>query len=143
MPKEDALSTQNSSALNVIFNVVDPSQFQMISTAEVAKEAWDILRVHFEGTNAVRESKLEILITKFENLRMSEEETINDLNGKLCNIGNGSFALREKILEKQLMKKALRSLPHRFAYKETLVRKAKYLKRMRLEELMGSFLHLK
>ena len=45
--EEDALSTQNSLALNAIFNGVDPSQFNMILTAKVAKEEWDILRVHF------------------------------------------------------------------------------------------------
>ena len=39
MPKEDSLSTQNSQALNVIFNGVDPTQFKMISTTKVAKEA--------------------------------------------------------------------------------------------------------
>ena len=60
----------------------------MISTIEVAKEPWDILRVHFEGTNAVCESRLELLIEKFENLWMSEKETINDFNGKFCNIAN-------------------------------------------------------
>ena len=56
----------------------------MISTAEVGKEAWDILHVHFEGTDAVHESKLELLTTKFENLWMSEEVTVNDFNGKFA-----------------------------------------------------------
>ena len=32
------------------------------------------------------ESMLELLMAKFENLRMSEEETINDFNGRLCDI---------------------------------------------------------
>ena len=36
------------------------------------------------------------------------------------------------------MKNALRSLPSRFSYKETVIREAKDLKMMRLEELMGS-----
>ena len=54
-PEEEALSTQNSQTLNEIFNCVDPSQFNMISTIKVAQEAWDILRVHFEGTNEVRD----------------------------------------------------------------------------------------
>ena len=52
-PEEDALSTQNSRGLNAIFNGVDLTQFKMISTAEVTKEAWDILQVAFEGTDAV------------------------------------------------------------------------------------------
>ena len=77
----------------------------MVSTAEVAKDKWDILCVHFKGTNAVRESRLELLIAKFENLRMSEEETINDFNGKLCDIANESFALREKIPKEKLVKR--------------------------------------
>ena len=34
-PEEDALSSQNSWALNAIFNDVDPSQFKFISTAKV------------------------------------------------------------------------------------------------------------
>ena len=112
----------------------------MISTTEVLEEAWDILCVHFEGINAVRESRLELLTKKFENLRMSEEENINDFNGKLCNVDNESFALREKIPKEKLVKKALRSLSPRFAYKETTIREVKELKRMRLEELKGSLL---
>ena len=91
----------------------------MISTVDVAKEAWDILRVAFEGTDAVCESMLELLTAKFENFRMNEEETIKNFNGKLCNIANELFALREKISEENLVKKALRFLTPRFAYKAT------------------------
>ena len=38
---------------------------------------------------------------------MSEEETISDFNGKLCDIANESFSLGEKIPEKKLVKKVL------------------------------------
>ena len=69
----------------------------MISNTEIAKEAWDILCVHFEGTNGVRESRLELLTTNFKNFWMSEKETINDFNEKLCDIANELFALGEKI----------------------------------------------
>ena len=69
---------------------------------------------------------------------MSEEETISNFNGTLCDIANESFTLREKISKERLVKKALRSLPPRFTYKATIIREAKYLKNMRLEGLMGS-----
>ena len=36
---------------------------------------------------------------------MSEEETIGDLSGKLCNIDNESFAIGEKIPKEKLVKK--------------------------------------
>ena len=77
----------------------------MVSTAKVDKYKWDILRVHFKGTNVVRESRLELLIAKFENLRMSEKETISDFNGKLFDIANESFALRENIPKEKLVKR--------------------------------------
>ena len=64
-PEENTLSTQNSYVLNVISNGVDPTQFKMISIVEETKEAWDILCVDFEGTNVVRESRLQLLTTNF------------------------------------------------------------------------------
>ena len=97
----------------------------MLSTTEDAKEACDILHVTFEGTDTVLEYRLELLSIKFDNLRMNEEETNNDFNGKLCDIANESFSLEEKILEVRLVKKALRSFPPRFAYKATTTKIAK------------------
>ena len=59
---------------------------------------------------------------------MSEEETISNFNGKLYNIANESFALREKISEERLVKKALRSLPPRFAIRGNNNKRDKRLK---------------
>ena len=135
---EDHLATSNSKALNAIFNAVDLNQFKLISTCETAKEAWDILKIAHEGTNAVKLSKLQILTTRFENLKMKEEETITEFNARLCDIANEAFALGEKISEEKLVRKALRSLPKRFAYKVTAIEEAKDVQKMKLEELIGS-----
>ncbi|XP_024018312.1 uncharacterized protein LOC112090655 [Morus notabilis] len=132
---ENKLAIYNSRALNAIFNGVDINQFKMISTCESAKEAWEIAH---EGTVAIRQSKLNILTTRFENLRMHETETISEFNSRLCDIANESFALGEKIPEVKLVSKALRSLPQRFAYKVTAIEEAKNTETMRLDELMGS-----
>ena len=101
----------------------------MISIAEKAKKAWEILRVAFKGIDTVRESRLELLTTKFDNLRMNKEETFNEFNRKICEIANELFVLREKILEERLVKKELRSLAPRFAYKATTIREAKDFKK--------------
>ena len=94
----DTLASKNSRALNAIFNGVDPAQFKMISIIEVAKQAWDILRVSFEGMGTVCESRLELLTAKFKNLRMLEKETIRDFNGQLYELENASFDQGVKIL---------------------------------------------
>ena len=48
----------NSRALNALFSVVTNEKFKKISSTETAKEAWTILQTTYEGTNAVKDSKL-------------------------------------------------------------------------------------
>ena len=48
----------NSRALNVLFNVVTNEEFKKISSTKTAKEAWTILQTTYEGTKAVKDSKL-------------------------------------------------------------------------------------
>ena len=91
-----------------------------------------------EGTKAVRLLKLQILTSRFENLRMKEEESISEFNSRLCDIANEAFALGEKYSEEKLVRKTLRSLPKRFAYKVTAIEEDKDVQNMKFEELMGS-----
>ena len=69
------------------------------------------------------------MTAKFANLQMSEKETIIEFNGRLCDIASESFVLSEKIPKENLVKKALRSLPLRLAYKATIVREVNDLKK--------------
>ena len=64
----------NSRALNALFSAVTNEEFMKISFTETAKEAWIILQTTYEGTKAVKDSKLQRLTTSFEEIKM--EETI-------------------------------------------------------------------
>ena len=75
---------------------------------------------------------------RFKDLRMLENETINDFNSKLCDIANEAFALGENYSDTKLVKKTLRSLLERFAYKVAAIEKACDIPNMRLNELMDS-----
>ena len=79
-----------------------------------------------------------MLAFRFEDLRMLEDETISDFNLKLCDIANEAFTLGEKYYETKLVRKTLRSLPERFAYKVDAIEEAKDVSTMQLDELMGS-----
>ena len=48
----------NSKTLNALFNTVTNEEFKKISSTETAKEAWTILQTTYEGTKAVKDSKL-------------------------------------------------------------------------------------
>ena len=67
---EDELALANSKALNALFNGVDKNMFRLIKKCNVAKDAWDILRKAHEGTSKVKSSRIELLTTIFESLRM-------------------------------------------------------------------------
>src|ERR1044072_4958825 len=136
--EEDEEALANSKALNAIFNGVDKNMFRMINTCTVAKEAWEILKTAHEGTLRVRVSRLQMLTTKFESLKMSEEQTIADFNMQIRDIANASFALGEQISEEKLVRKILRSLPKRFAMKVTAIEEAQDIGLMKVDELIGS-----
>ena len=48
----------NSRALDALFNAVTNEEFKKISSTETTKEAWTILQTTYEGTKAVKDSKL-------------------------------------------------------------------------------------
>ncbi|CAM8974538.1 unnamed protein product [Rhodiola kirilowii] len=49
---DDVAAVGNSKALNAIFYGVDENVFKLIAECEVAKEAWDILRIAYEGPDS-------------------------------------------------------------------------------------------
>jgi len=55
--------------LNALFNGVDKNILRLIKQCTVAKDAWEILKTAHEGTT-------QLLTTKFENLKMLEDESI-------------------------------------------------------------------
>ncbi|KAG2675601.1 hypothetical protein I3760_12G012400 [Carya illinoinensis] len=128
----------NSKGLNAIFITVSSEEFKRISMCEIAKEAWDILEVTHEGTRIVKNSKLQILTSKFEEIKMLEDENFNDFYAKLNDIVNSRFNLGEKVEDSRIVRKILRSLPERFRPKVTAIEESKDLDAIKVEELVGS-----
>ena len=138
MTNEERLANSNSKALIAIFKALDTNQFKLISTCNSAKKAWEILQKAHEGHDNVCLSRLQFFTTKFENVRMHEEETISEFKARLHDIANEAIEIGENVFEEKLVWKALRFLLKRFAYKTTTIEEAKDVRNMRLEELMGS-----
>ena len=78
-----AIANANNKALNTIFCGVSPNEFHNISNVTIAKEVWQILETTYEGTKKVMDTKLQMLTTCFEELKMSEDESFNSFYGKL------------------------------------------------------------
>ena len=67
----------NSRKLNALFSAITNEEFKKISSTETAKEAWTILQTTYEGTKAVKDSKLRRLTTSFKEIKMEEDELID------------------------------------------------------------------
>ncbi|KAG9457685.1 hypothetical protein H6P81_002193 [Aristolochia fimbriata] len=94
--------------------------------------------VHYEGTESVRVSKLQMLTTQFELMRMREDESILEYERKIRDIANQSAALGEKIPQNRLVRKVLRSLSSKFKMKRVAIEENKVIDNMTLDELIGS-----
>ncbi|KAK2376831.1 gag-protease polyprotein [Trifolium repens] len=137
-PAEDTLALGNNKALNALLNGVDKNMFRLIKQCTVAKDAWEILKTTHEGTSKVKSSRLQLLYSKFENLRMKEEETIYDFHMNVLDLANSFDSLGERLSDEKLVRKILRSLPKRFDMKVTTIEEAQDIASMKVEELVGS-----
>ena len=66
-----------------------------MSSTNNAKKEWTIFQNTFEGTKAVKNSKLQRLNTSFEEIRMDDDESFDEFYAKLKDIVNSSFNLGE------------------------------------------------
>ena len=81
--------------MNAIFNVFSMEEFKRISNVEVAHTAWNILQIMHEDKKAVKINKLQQLTTRFESIRMSDDECFDEFYAKLNNIVNSAYNLGE------------------------------------------------
>jgi hypothetical protein len=109
----------NDKALNSIFLSPSTKEFNRVSRCEIAKEAWDILETTHEGTYIVKSSKIQMLISKFKEIKMQEDETFDEFYSKLSNIRNSTINLGKKVSDAKTVRKILKSLPERFHPKVT------------------------
>ena len=133
-----AATNANSKALNAIFCGVSLDEFHRISHIIVAKEAWEILETTFEGTKKVKDTKLQMLTTKFKELKMGDDESFDSFYGKLNEIVIAKLNLGEKIEDAKVVRKILRSLPESFRAKVTAIEESKDLDEIQIQELIGS-----
>ena len=59
--QEFEASKWNRKAMHAILYTMDENQYKLIQNTQIAKVAWDILQVAHEGTEVVKESKLQVL----------------------------------------------------------------------------------
>jgi hypothetical protein len=128
----------NDKALHALCQALSPSEFAKISNCESAKEAWQILETTYDGTKLVKSAKHQMLISRFEEIKMLEEETFGEFYSKMSDLRNSMVSLGKPISDVKLIRKIRRYLPEHFRIKVTNIEESKDLEEMKIEELVGS-----
>ena len=131
-------ATFNSKVMNAIFNSVSMEKFKIISNVEVAHTAWNILQTVHEGTKAVKINKLQKLTSRFESIRMSNDESFDEFHAKLNDIVNSAYNLGEIYDQPKIVRKILRSLIEDFRPKVTAIIESKDVDSISVDVLVGS-----
>jgi len=135
---EKAAWLSNDKAFHALCQALLLFEFARISNCEFAQEAVLILETTYEGIKLVKSIKLQMLISRFEEIKMMEDETFGEFYSKMSDLRNSMVSLGKFILDLKLISKILRSLPEHFRIKVTTIEESKDLEEMKIEELVGS-----
>ena len=133
-----ALANANSKAINAIFCGVSTDEFHRISHVKTAKKAWTILETTYKGTKKVKDTKFQMLTTRFEEVKMSDNKSFDSFYRRLNEIVTAKLNLGEKIEDAKVVRKILRSLPESFRAKVTAIEESKDLDETKIQELIRS-----
>ena len=91
-----------------------------------------------EGTKTVKINKLQQLTSKFESIRMFDDESFDKFYAKLNDIVNSAYNLGEIYDRPKIVRKILRSLTEDFRPKVIAIIESKDVDSIPVDELVGS-----
>lgn len=128
----------NAKVCDILFNCLCPKEFNKMSLLENVKEIWDTLIDMHEGTDSVRESKLDVLQSHLDKFKMKDGEGVAQMYYRLALITNEIAGLgSEEMTEKFSIKKILRALDGRYDTVCTLIQMMPNYKDLKCSEVIG------
>ena len=130
----------NARAMNILYCALDRNEFNRITSCKSAQAIWHTLEVIHEGTNQVKETKINHLIRSYEMFEMKDDESITSMYTRFTDIVNGLTSLDRPFKENELVNKIVRSLPKSWNVKRTTLEEMKNLSTISLDDLIGSLM---
>ena len=96
----------NAQACDIIYNGLCPEEFNKISRLENAKEILDTLIDMHEGTDSIKDSKLDVLESQLDKFKMKDGEGVAEMYSRLALITNeiaglGSEEMTDKFISRR------------------------------------------
>ncbi|GAV77380.1 UBN2 domain-containing protein, partial [Cephalotus follicularis] len=100
---------------------INSNEFNRVSSCVSAKDIWDRLEVTYEGTNKVKEARINMLVQENEIFTMHDNEDIKTMFTRFTNITNALQALGKVYTNSEMVRKILRCLPRIWMQKVTAI----------------------
>jgi len=102
---------KNANAKKLLCFSLGLDKYARILECESAKGIWNALRVAHEGTNQVKQSRIELLLRKYEPFEISDKERVMDMYPHFTRITNELKSLGKSLTIEELARKILLFLP--------------------------------
>ncbi|KAD3336077.1 hypothetical protein E3N88_31596 [Mikania micrantha] len=124
-------------AMAVIQQGVHDMLFSRIASADTAQEAWEILRLEFQGDSQVKSVRIQGLRREFENLSMKDGEVVGEYFSRVMANVSQQRAFGEEVVDQKIVEKILRSLTEKFDHVVPSIEVAYDLTQLSPVKLMG------
>jgi len=94
-------------AKKLLYFGIGPDEYTRISECESTNEIWNALQIAHKGTNQVKQSKIELLVRKYELFKISNKETVMDMYARFTHITNELKSLGKTFTKEELVRKIL------------------------------------
>nr|XP_019067534.1 uncharacterized protein LOC109119448 [Solanum lycopersicum] len=119
-------------AKSLMQNDMVDTVFYRIMDCKTAKEAWDMFKKEYQGSDRTRQIQVLNLKRQFESLNMQEDETITKYADRISLIVNNIRLLGEEFTDKRIVEKVIVTLPERFEFNISSLDESKDLSKLSL-----------
>jgi len=134
------LFSMDVKTINNLYCILSRSEFNRISSCKNASDIWHALKVTHEGTNQVKESKIDMFVHQYELFKMLSNEFTTSMFTRMTTVTNSLDALGRTYSNTDIVRKILRSLLKYWKAKVTTIWEVKDLTKLPLEELISSLM---
>ncbi|MQM11697.1 hypothetical protein Taro_044610 [Colocasia esculenta] len=87
-------------AKSILCCALSKKEFNRISACKSTMEMWEKLRITYEGSDKVRETRIDILVAQYERFQMQSGESITQMYSRFTDITNGLAGLGKPMISK-------------------------------------------
>ena len=120
-----------------IVDSMDPNMCHQILNCVSAKHMWDTIGVIMEGTDEVRENRVDILTSQYEAFKSLAGETITQVFERFNKLLNELMVNNKTYPQREINRKFMLTLPYHVEHKAQSIRDMVNFNSMTLEKLFG------